>query len=104
MFLLAVMAFSYNDPCYLGNYKVECFQYIWHTNGCTTALIPGMQSRVDWWRTQTRATIYNDIRKWAKSTDYGQRKACYGDNRDNWPVDCNQYNGQSTNLSKNCLQ
>jgi hypothetical protein len=52
-----------------------------------------MQWIIDWWRNQTKATIYNDIHRWANIAGETQRKAFYGENRDNWPVDCTQYNG-----------
>jgi hypothetical protein len=44
-----------------------------------------MQWRIDWWRTQTRATIYNDIKRFATKTNELSLKSCYGEDSSKWP-------------------
>ena len=65
-----------NDAKNLPN---ECYQKIWNSLGCTTVIM------ANWWKTQTKATVIADMKLFATLTGDGHRRACYGDNKSNWP-------------------
>ena len=51
-----------------------------------------MDWNIDWWKNQTKKDVVADMKLYATSlTDDTRRAACYGDNKANWPRDCQTY-------------
>jgi hypothetical protein len=78
-----------------GNVSVACMAKTWKDVGCSSA--PDFQN--SWWSKQTYGTIKSDMAAYPNSTDYNNRKVCYGSQGDS----CKDTPDDAVGVSDACL-
>lgn len=87
------------------NLPYKCKLEIWQSLGCTTKSGTTVN---DWWSSLTKTGVKNDMNVWATQTDDYSRNACYGPDKNTWPIpppiNCGTYTDTDTNLPAQCTE